>query len=117
MAKFYRQGNFKNRPPEKLKNFMGTKVAFPKNSILGQPPSEFRENTEDYGLNSALYSLHDSNARRGHLRRLQRHVRQVIWIDDLNFSKPHEILSFLIQKGNREEVLDQTWPDEDWLVP
>lgn len=67
--------------------------------------TDFREDVEENGLNSALHSVRVSNERRSYLRRLNRYKQEVFSIDNLNFSKPHELLSFLIQKRNRVELL------------
>jgi hypothetical protein len=67
--------------------------------------TDFREDVEENGLNFALHSVRVSNERRSYLRRLNRYKQEVFSIDNLNFSKPHELLSFLIQKRNRVELL------------
>ena len=67
--------------------------------------TDFLENVELEGLNSALHSLGNSNDRRSYLRRLNHYKFEVFSTDNLNFSKPHQMLSFLIQKRNRVELL------------
>lgn len=67
--------------------------------------TDFLENVELEGLNSALHSLGNSNDRRSYLCRLNHYKFEVFSTDNLNFSKPHQMLSFLIQKRNRVELL------------
>jgi hypothetical protein len=66
---------------------------------------EFLEEVQEDGLNSALHSLRSSSDRRSYLRRLNHYKFEVFSVDNLNFNKPHELLSFLIQKGTRQELL------------
>ena len=67
--------------------------------------TQFLEDVQEDGLNSALHSLRSSNDRRSYLRRLDRYKLETFSIDNLNSNKPHEMLSFLIQKGTRQELL------------
>jgi hypothetical protein len=68
---------------------------------------DFLEHVQRKGLNSALYALGDSNERRCHLRHLSQYKQKLFSIDNLNFGKPHDLLSFLIQKGTRQKLLAQ----------
>ena len=67
---------------------------------------KFLKHVQRKGLNSALSALGDSNERRCHLRHLNQYKQKLFSIDNLNFGKPHQLLSFLIQKGTRQQLLN-----------